>query len=204
MSHVSVFYATTHGQSRRIAERIAEVLQSEGHVSLAFEVTSEAARTYDWRKADGAVVAASLHAGSHQSAADAFVREHLPRLNAIPCWFVSVSLSAASRNENERAAADGLAQAFATSSGWLPRRVSCVAGRLAYTQYSMVTRWLMRRIASKEGGPTDTSRDHELTDWTAVDTLAREFARDVWQNAGVAFPDQGPSAPAASRMPTAS
>ena len=35
---------------------------------------------------------------------------------------------------------------------------------------------MMKRIARKEGAPTDTSRDYELTDWTEVERLAREFA----------------------------
>jgi menaquinone-dependent protoporphyrinogen oxidase len=54
-----------------------------------------------------------------------------------------------------------------------------VAGRLAYTQYSLVTRWLMRRIARKEHAPTDTSRDYELTDWTALEGDTRQFGQDV-------------------------
>jgi menaquinone-dependent protoporphyrinogen IX oxidase len=37
-------------------------------------------------------------------------------------------------------------------------------------------RMLMRRIARKEGGPTDTSRDHELTNWTEVTALAIDIA----------------------------
>ena len=56
---------------------------------------------------------------------------------------------------------------------WTPWRVSCVAGRLAYTRYSFITRWFMRRIAGKEGASTDTSRDHELTDWTALTEQSR-------------------------------
>jgi menaquinone-dependent protoporphyrinogen oxidase len=35
----------------------------------------------------------------------------------------------------------------------------------------------MKRIARAEGGPTDTSRDHELTNWEDVDEFAERFAR---------------------------
>jgi menaquinone-dependent protoporphyrinogen IX oxidase len=35
---------------------------------------------------------------------------------------------------------------------------------------------LMRRIARKEGRPTDTRRDHELTNWTDVTALATDIA----------------------------
>jgi menaquinone-dependent protoporphyrinogen oxidase len=37
----------------------------------------------------------------------------------------------------------------------------------------------MKRIVSKAGGDTDTSRDYEYTDWTDVGEFAREFGRRV-------------------------
>jgi menaquinone-dependent protoporphyrinogen oxidase len=49
-----------------------------------------------------------------------------------------------------------------------------VAGRLAYTQYGLLKRFVMRRIALKAGGPTDTSRDHEMTDWEQVRAVAAD------------------------------
>jgi menaquinone-dependent protoporphyrinogen oxidase len=33
----------------------------------------------------------------------------------------------------------------------------------------------MRRIASRKGLDTDTSRDYDYTDWDAVDRFARDF-----------------------------
>jgi menaquinone-dependent protoporphyrinogen oxidase len=184
MSEIPVFYATTHGQTRRIAERVADVLRSDGHASLALDLTSEAAHHYNWKRADGAVLAASLHGGAHQAAAYDFARAHAARLNAIPSWFISVSLSAASTRADERMAAERLARVLVEDAGWKPRRLSCVAGRLAYTQYPLLTRWLMRRIARKEGASTDTSRDHEFTNWSELTTLSMRFGRDVWSSVG--------------------
>jgi menaquinone-dependent protoporphyrinogen oxidase len=37
----------------------------------------------------------------------------------------------------------------------------------------------MRFIASQTGATTDTSRDHEYTDWQALDRFADELAADV-------------------------
>jgi menaquinone-dependent protoporphyrinogen IX oxidase len=37
----------------------------------------------------------------------------------------------------------------------------------------------MRFISSIVGASTDTSRNHEYTDWGAVDTYAEEFAETV-------------------------
>jgi menaquinone-dependent protoporphyrinogen IX oxidase len=36
-------------------------------------------------------------------------------------------------------------------------------------------RWIMKRIAQKAGGGTDTSKDYEYTDWQALDKFARDF-----------------------------
>jgi menaquinone-dependent protoporphyrinogen oxidase len=185
MCTIPVFYATTHGQTKRIAERIAETLRRDGHASFPLDVTSEAGRHFDWGRASAAVLAASLHVGSHQSSAADFGRAHVARLNAVPSWFVSVSLSAASAHAEERLAAERIARAFVDGIGWTPGRVSCVAGMLAYTRYSFVTRWFMRRIARKEGASTDTSKDHEFTDWKAVALLSRQFGREVWDAYGV-------------------
>jgi menaquinone-dependent protoporphyrinogen oxidase len=41
----------------------------------------------------------------------------------------------------------------------------------------------MRYIAWREGGPTDTSRDYEFTDWNAVRQFALEVASDVAREA---------------------
>ena len=179
MYDVPVFYATTEGQTRRIAERIAASLRAQGLGSLAMEVTSATARAVDWSAVRGVVVAASLHAGRHQGRALTFARRHAAELGLRPSLFVSVSLSAASRIPAERLAAEQLACQFTRDAGWTPAQVACVAGALAYTRYSFLTRWFMKRVARKEGGPTDTSRDHELTDWAAVANLAAAFAQVV-------------------------
>ena len=64
-------------------------------------------------------------------------------------------------------------------TGWRPHRVELVAGALPYTRYNFLVRFVMRRIARKEGGDTDTSRDYEYTDWSAVERFALEFLQEV-------------------------
>jgi menaquinone-dependent protoporphyrinogen oxidase len=185
MYDVPVFFATTEGQTQRIAEHVAAALRAAGLGSVAMEVTSVAAQSFDWADARGVVLAASLHAGQHQRTATQFASRNLAHLNGVPSLFVSVSLSAASRQVEERREAERIAQAFATSAGWSPTRIACVAGALAYTKYSLLKRWFMKRIARKEGGPTDTSRDHDLTDWRALAVLSSEFAQSVREASGM-------------------
>jgi menaquinone-dependent protoporphyrinogen oxidase len=176
MNEVPVFYATSEGHTRRIAERIASVLRERGLESAALDVASREVSAIDWRGVSGALLGASLHAGNYQRRAGRFVREHCGELNRRSSAFFGVSLSAASRNPGERDEARRLARAFTEKAGWSPKRVESFGGALAYSRYGFLVRYFMKRIARKEGGPTDTRRDHDLTNWIEVDRFAHEMA----------------------------
>jgi menaquinone-dependent protoporphyrinogen oxidase len=175
MSELPVFFATTDGQTRRIAEAFAAHARTLGIDSHAVDVRSAQARGFTWERARGVVLAASVHAGAHQGEAEAFVRRHLAELNDRPSMFLSVSLSIGSKRPDDVDAARRIAALFPAHLGWRVGRVVCVAGRLAYTKYGLVMRFIMRRIAAKAGGPTDTSRDHEMTDWDQLRTVASDL-----------------------------
>lgn len=183
---VPVFFATSEGQTRRIAKRIASVLHDLGLDSRAVDLNEPNASTIDWRHVRGALVGASIHAGKHQKAAERFVQSHVADLSRVPSAFFSVSLSAASKTAREVDAAANLAKAFPATCGWRPDRIESVAGRLAYQEYGFFIRAVMKWIAKKEGAPTDTSRDYELTNWEEVDKLARDMARRIHAPAAVA------------------
>jgi menaquinone-dependent protoporphyrinogen oxidase len=184
MFDVPVFYASSEGQTRRIAERVAERLRGCGLASGAIDVSSSEAATIDWRAVRAAVVGASLHIGRHQASAVGFVTRHRAALNAVPSAFFSVSMAAGSRHRAEVDAARAIAAEFLSATGWHPATMVCFAGRLAYTQYGFFTRQLMRWIAWKEGGATDASRDWEYTDWEAVDRFADAVAAQLAPTAG--------------------
>ena len=183
MSELPVFFSTTDGQTRRIAEAFAAHARFLGVDSHAIDLTSAQAARVSWFRVRGVVLAASVHAGTHQPEAEAFVRRHLAELNVRPSMFLSVSLSICSRLPDEVASARRIAAAFPEHLGWTPAQVVCVAGRLAYTQYGLLKRFVMRRIAVKAGGPADTSRDHEMTDWDQVRAAADDLVRRLEQPA---------------------
>ena len=176
---VPVFYATTEGQTRRIAERIVDDLRASGLRSSAIDLATPDAERVDWRHVRAAALGASLHGGKHQRAADRFAEAHAADLNAHPSVFFSVSLSAASEHDEEVQAARRIAEALPAAHGWKPVAIASIAGRLAYTKYGFLKRWIMKRIARKEGAPTDTSRDYELTNWAKVDAVARDLAARI-------------------------
>jgi menaquinone-dependent protoporphyrinogen oxidase len=176
---IPVFYATTHGQARRIAERLVEMFGEKGFTGRALDMASLQADDLDWDSAQAVVVTASLHAHKHQRAATMFCRDHARYLNVRPSVFLSVSLAIASDDARERSEAARIAQDFVNNVGWVGAKVVCLAGRLAYTQYGWLTRVVMKRIARQHGQPTDTSRDYEFTNWDEVARVADEVVRRI-------------------------
>ena len=74
---------------------------------------------------------------------------------------------------------DAIIDRFVTETGWRPTTTKIVAGALLYTRYNWLKRLVMRRIARKAGGDTDTTRDHVYTDWNDVRGFAEGFGRWV-------------------------
>ena len=163
MASVLIVYGTTEGQTRKIAGWMAEVVSEYGHAATMMDAA--AGERVPRGRYDAVIVAASVHRLRHQPSVARFVRRNLAWLKPLPSAFFSVSLSAAGKAERQREGARRCAGAFLEETGWRPGMVRLVAGALPYTRYGFATRWIMRMIAWREGGDTDTSRDHEYTDW---------------------------------------
>jgi menaquinone-dependent protoporphyrinogen oxidase len=178
MSNVCIVYATREGQTEKIAKCIATTLAADGHVPELFNV-ERSRGPLDLERFDAVIVGAPLHGGYPRSIVR-FVREHRSFLERVPSAFFSVGLAIASRTSDGRAQTLRLVEKLVRRTGWRPARVELFAGALLYTKYNFLVRFVMRRITAKEGGDTDTSRDYEYTDWSAVARFAREFvqARD--------------------------
>jgi menaquinone-dependent protoporphyrinogen oxidase len=176
MCAVPIFYATTEGQTRAIAERMATMLHDRGITSEAIDVRSAAMKDVDWARVRAAVVGASVHGGRHQQEIEQFIRVNRNQLAASPSVFISVSLRAASPKPADLDAALHVAESLAKETDWQPRQIVCVAGRLAYRKYGFLMRLVMRHLARKGGLSTDTSRDHEYTDWTQIARLVDDLA----------------------------
>ena len=176
---IPVFYATSEGQTRRIAERLVVHLQDKGFTSRAIDIASSDAHDIDWRYAQAVVVGASLHAHRHQRSATAFVNKHVLHLNVLPSVFFSVSLAAASQSAEERNEAARIAREFVDAAKWHPDEIVSLAGRLAYTQYGWLTRLIMKRIARHHGNATDAHEDYEFTNWDDVARVAGSVVQRI-------------------------
>jgi menaquinone-dependent protoporphyrinogen oxidase len=184
MKPVLVLYATREGHTRRIAEHIAATVRARGHDAQVVDAAHVPAG-FSLDAYAAAVIAASVHAGQHEKEIVEFVNLHRAELEHIPAVFLSVSLSeagvedpASTPERRAQAAADvqRMIDAFLKATGWHPSKVRAVAGALSYSKYNFLVRFVMKRIAKAQGASTDTSRDHELTDWAALDHIVDELS----------------------------
>jgi len=181
--NVLLVHASTHGHTSKIAHRIVEVMRDAGLVVAERRID---AAPSDLSHYDAIVVGGSLHNGSHQSELADWVRDHRHVIAVRPSAFFSVSLSAAEDSERTRAAVRECIDRFVEDTGWDPDVSAPLAGALQYTRYDLPTRLFMQALMFKGGHPTDTSRDHEMTDWDRVDEFARRAAHH-FARAGVAI-----------------
>jgi menaquinone-dependent protoporphyrinogen oxidase len=176
MRRVLVLYGTSEGHTATVAKAIGDRLKSRGLLADVVDASTvdPAPDPYD-----GVIVAASVHIGSYQKAVRRWVRAHAAALGGRSNAFVSCCLGVLQHDAKVDADLAAIVERFAAETGWRPSVVRMFPGALLYTKYGVVTRWVMKRIAAKAGGDTDTSRDYDYTDWKQVDAFADEFAGRV-------------------------
>ena len=168
-----VLYATTDGQTRKIARHVADALADLG---LAVELLdARDTEGLDLSRFDRAILAGSLHAGGYQKTLAAFAQANAAALNAMPTLFLAVSLSAAGSDADDWAGLRACLAAFEAATGWTPGQTAHVAGAFRFSEYDFFRAWAMKRIAAQKGETVDPHRDKEYTDWPALTKTVAEW-----------------------------
>ena len=182
MPRALIVYGTTHGQTAKIAHAMADDFRTEGwHVTVVEGGVGPELRPRDF---DRVVVAASIHIGNYQRSVKRWVRRNLSALNGMQTAFVSVCMGVVERNPDARREVRAIPERFFAQSGWRPTATKDVAGAVPYTRYNWLTKLIIKRIAAKAGGATDTTRDFEYTDWADL----RSFVHDLASHEGTFTP----------------
>jgi menaquinone-dependent protoporphyrinogen oxidase len=171
---ILIFYGTSYGQTAKIARRMDDLLTASGEIVTLVDASNQPPGLTP-REFDGIIVGGSIIRGRHQKSVRRFVHVHQDVLNAMPSAFFSVSGAAASPDQDARAEARRFVDAFLGETGWDPALSESIAGAMAYTKYNPIVRWIVKRASKPLGGPTDTSRDHEFTDWAQVQRFVESF-----------------------------
>ena len=169
---ILIIYGTSEGQTRKIARFMEDVLQNEDHKVVIADATEEPPEPNGF---DAVLIGSSIHMHKYQSSIHDFIEKNIDELNKKPSAFFSVCMAVASNIEEEHEEVHNLAKEFLKQTGLKAKEISHIAGALKYTKYDYFKRLIMRMIAKKQGGGTNTSQDYEYTDWDAVKTFVLDF-----------------------------
>ena len=111
MTSVLVVYATRHGATKGIAERIGTVLANEGVVCTV----ASAEESPDPSNADACIVGSGVYMGSWLGEGTDYLARHVSSLSRIPVWLFSSGPLPGSSKSTE--GADALADALGPADG---------------------------------------------------------------------------------------
>ena len=176
--NILILYGSLEGQTKKISERLADIIRNKGHQSTV-QSGEHLPGNFSVENYDAAIIGGSIHMGKYPAYINSFVVTHCDWLNTVPSAFYTVCMAVNSVNEKSREEAKRYGDEFIAQTGWTPILHQTFAGAVKYTQYNFVTRFIMKWIAKREGGSTDTSCDHEYTDWELVERFADNFMFEI-------------------------
>ncbi len=162
---VFIAYATTEGQTGKIAKVIAEQVRGMGHEVKVFDTAGLLGE--DRPEAfDKVIVAGSVHEKRHQESVEIFAIANRRKIADKPTMFISVSLAAAF--ENGLKEAQSYVDSFLEETNWSPGQTLLVAGAVRHGEYGYYREQFMQHVVLEDSGLSDPDADHELTDWDAL------------------------------------
>jgi menaquinone-dependent protoporphyrinogen oxidase len=170
---VLIIFASSHGQTAKIAASIAGRLRERGAEVDVYDVHGDIRLPLP---DDYDVVGLGSHVrnGKHDPAIHRYIDHNLSSLSARQNFFFSVSLAASDKPYLPDPGSYIYATTYATT--WRPDAAAAFAGALPYRQYNPLLRLRMKLRSSRDGHPIDTTRDHVFTDWVQVRLFADSIA----------------------------
>lgn len=172
--NILIVYASQEGQTATIAQFIADAIRRHGHQATVLS-GDHLPKDFSTADFDAAIIGGSIHMSAFPGYLETFITTHRDWLNQVPSAMFTVCMAIHSKNAKEQATARSFGPELADKTRWQPKMMETFAGAIKYRQYGFITRLIMRYIAKKEGDDTDTSRDHEYTDWDAVTRFSEQF-----------------------------
>jgi len=182
MSKILILYGTNNGQTRKVAERIAEVVRERGH-EVEMVQGNKAAADFSPDGFDAAIVGTSIYMDQHQISVRKLVKAHSDAFARIPTAYFCVCITATQTTPEARAELDKYVKDFTSYTGLNPVKSAVFAGALKYPDYNFVKRFSAKLLARKLGLDTDTKKYFEYTDWAEVTKFAEEFAELISKQA---------------------
>lgn len=172
-SNVLIVYASVDGHTKKISQKLKDVIEGQGHKAAIFKV--EDIDTADISTFEKVVIGASVRYGKHSPLIFEFIERNRAFLDERPNAFFSVNL-VARKPEKKDPESNPYLQKFLKKLSWQPKHLEVIAGMLDYPNYRFFDRIMIQMIMWMTKGPTDPTTVIEYTDWAEVETFGKRIA----------------------------
>lgn len=160
-----ILYSSPYGQTAKIAHSLADQISDLGFPTDAFPI--ELSSKVSLENYTAILVGVSVYREKTSGALQKWVKKNRNAIESLKNGIFLVSFNATKEN---------ILKKWIQKTGWQPQVTASFQGALNYTEYSFWIRTLLKRASAKAGGPIDTSKNFELTDWIQVSEFAKQFA----------------------------
>jgi len=164
-----IIYSTTDGHTKKICNYISEKLEENFRSKT---ISLDKSENIDLTKYDLIIVGASIRYGKHKPELYSFIHKNLEQLNSIDSAFFSVN--AVARKDNKGSIdTNPYMLKFLKNTNWEPKSLAVFAGKIDYSKYKVLDKFMIRFIMWLTGGPTNILNVHEFTDWNRVELFCK-------------------------------
>lgn len=170
MAKILLIYSTTDGQTRKICEKLQQVIEQQAHEVTVVSIQDEP--SIDVSVFDKVIIGASIRYGKHSPLIVNFIEKNRQLLDSKPNAFFSVNV-VARKPEKSNPGDNPYLQKFLRRISWKPKELAVFAGKIDYPSYRFFDRLMIRLIMWMTKGPTEPKAIVEFTDWKQVETFGR-------------------------------
>jgi menaquinone-dependent protoporphyrinogen oxidase len=171
MTKILIVYATTDGHTRKICERLQQVIEEQGSKVLLLPVEEPQP---DLAQFDKIVIGASIRYGKHSKLIYKFIDLNQALLDSKPNAFFSVNVVARKPEKNQPDTNPYLKK-FLDQISWRPKQLAVFGGNLNYPNCGYLDRQMIRLIMWMTKGPTAPDTVIDYTDWEQVEALGKKI-----------------------------
>ena len=174
--NIGIYFSSKHGQTGKIAHFLGECFTGRGWDAYVTDLHDGAAGTPEVNNFSAVLIGAPMYMHHYPEAVREFIVRNRMELMALPSTgFFSTCLAATPGTREAQLESLAPVRQFLDEVSWTPDWIASFPGALNYREYNPIVRSIMKRISRQEGGPTDTSKDCELTRWEEVSRFAQDF-----------------------------
>jgi len=166
MSRILIIYSTTDGHTRKICQRLCQVVEQPGHKVTLISIDDES--NVDLKSFDKIILGASIRYGKHHKKVYDFIKKYEKLLDSKTNAFFSVNV-VARKPEKNLPETNPYLRKFLKQISWQPKQLAVFAGKIDYKKYSFLDRQMIRLIMWITKGPTDPEAVVEFTNWEQVE-----------------------------------